>query len=89
MTFLSANHSPKTVNKNASELTMGTVRDSSTLQLVNEQPRRAAKIGDRKMYTSFPDQQEKPYRASEIYNCIRGYALKKQHTPGGWIGHKL
>lgn len=36
MTFRSANHSPKTVNKNASEFTMGTVRDSSTLQLVNK-----------------------------------------------------
>lgn len=30
MTFPSANHSPSTVNRNASEFTMGTVRLSST-----------------------------------------------------------
>lgn len=65
MTFFSAHHSPKTVNRKASELVIGTVRLSSVRnQSISHQTHIPLPLAEK--LTSLSNQQEKPHTPRHI-----------------------
>lgn len=74
MTFLSTHHSPTTVNKNAVEFVMGTVRLSS------ERISGVARGGYEEGLTGLPDQQEEPDTPGQVDDQGNGVARVPQQV---------